>query len=100
MVLIIKHYNLGTGLGQALAGLFSCRDRFGCGSSERWSPREIRSRLGIGRGGAVVGEAALKGVGRSDALLTEYLEVARLGTSLHKAQRGTAEAWGRGFFSF
>lgn len=54
-----------------------------------------RDPLGRGRGGA-----AFKGVGSSDALLTEYLEVARLGTSLHKAQRGTAEAWERGFFSF
>lgn len=91
MVLILKNFNLGMDLGQALAGSSSCRGRLGCrrkGSSERWSPPEICFNPGKNPSGAGRQRSRRVGVGR---ILIEYLVVARLGTSLHKAQMGTAE---------
>lgn len=62
-----------------------------------WEEREFRALEPVPSSG-VGGGSARRGWG-SDARLTEYLEVARLGTSLHKAQRGAADTRERGSLS-
>lgn len=62
-----------------------------------WEEREFRALEPVPSAG-VGGGSARRGWG-SDARLTEYLEVARLGTSLHKAQRGAADTRERGSLS-
>lgn len=72
--------------------------------SERWNPLEIGSSPGtnssvaLGVGWRDPGKAACEAGEGSGAMLNDYLDVSRLGTSLHKAQRGTAEKWKRKSF--